>query len=62
MAHVLYCKDVGIDCPAEIRGTNTDEVVRKAIAHGREHHNLKEVSPEMEDKIRRAVKEEPATY
>jgi len=62
MAHVLYCKDMGIDCSAEIRGTDTDEVVQKAVEHGREHHGLKEVSPAMQEKIRAAVKEEPATF
>ena len=62
MAHILYCRETGIDCSAEIRGTDTEEVYRKAIEHGRKEHGLKEVSPELEAKIRNAVKEEPATY
>jgi len=61
MAHVFYCKDVGIDCAAEIRGTDTEDVLRKAAEHGRKEHGIEQLSPEMRDTIRRAVKEEPST-
>jgi predicted small metal-binding protein len=62
MAHVLACRDVGVDCPAEFRGANTEEVLAKAMKHGREEHGLQEMSPELQEKIRQAIKEEPATY
>jgi predicted small metal-binding protein len=62
MAHILYCKDLGVDCPAEIRGVDTEEVLNKAVEHGQKEHGMKEFSPELMDRMRQAVKEEPATW
>ncbi len=63
MAHVLSCRDVGVDCPAEFRGTTTEEVLQKAMEHGRKDHGMSEddFTPELKDRIRAAVKEEPIT-
>jgi len=35
---VLKCKDFGIDCPAEFRGENVEEVLAQAKKHGMESH------------------------
>ena len=63
MAHILRCEDVDfIECPMEIRGTNTEEVVEKAIEHGQREHKLGEVTPELREKLRRKVMEEPQVW
>jgi predicted small metal-binding protein len=61
MAHVLSCRDVGVDCPAQFRGSNTEEVLSKAMEHGRKDHGIRDFNPELLAKMRAAVKEEPAT-
>ena len=35
---VLKCKDFGIDCPAEFRGKDVEEVLAQAKRHGMESH------------------------
>lgn len=63
MAHVLRCEDVDfIECPMEIRGSNTEEVVQKAIEHGKREHKFEEVPPELRERLRRAVLEEPELW
>jgi predicted small metal-binding protein len=63
MAHLLRCQDVDfIDCPLEIRGTNTDEVVEKALEHGKREHRISEVTQELRDKLRSKVLEEPQVW
>lgn len=63
MAHILRCQDVDfIECPMEIRGDNTEEVVEKAIEHGKREHKIEEVTPELRGKLRSMVMEEPQLW
>jgi predicted small metal-binding protein len=63
MAHILRCEDVDfIECPMEIRGDTTEEVVQKAIEHGVREHKFEEVTPELREKLRHAVLEEPQVW
>ena len=39
---VLRCKDFGIDCPAEFRGSSIEEVLSQAKRHGVAHHGQTE--------------------
>lgn len=54
---VLRCKDVGFDCPAEIRAESEDEVLRQAAQHAQELHNLK-VTPELTEQVKSQINEE----
>ncbi len=63
MAHLIRCQDVDfIECPLEIRGESTEEVVEKAIEHGRREHRISEVTPELRERLREAVMEEPEVW
>jgi predicted small metal-binding protein len=63
MAHIIRCQDVDfIECPLEIRGDSTEEVVEKAIEHGKLEHRIEEVTPELREKLRSVVMEEPKVW
>jgi predicted small metal-binding protein len=63
MAHLIRCQDVDfIECPLEIRGESTEEVVEKAIEHGQREHRISEVTPELRERLREAVMEEPEVW
>lgn len=57
MAKALGCRDVGVDCDFVARGETEEEVLRKASEHGRQFHN-KEVTPDMEARMRTAIRDE----
>jgi predicted small metal-binding protein len=54
----LRCRDVGMDCDFETRGSNEDEVMRKAAAHARQTHGIQEITPELADRVRKAIRTE----
>lgn len=58
MAKKFLCKDIGVDCPAEIRADTEEELMQKIAEHGREVHGITEITPEMMDKVKQAVKDE----
>jgi len=63
VAHILRCEDVDfLECPLEIRGSNTEDVINKAVEHGRKEHRLGDVSQEMVDDLATKVIEEPELY
>ena len=58
MAKVLRCQDVGLDCEGEIRAATEEEVMRQAAEHARTTHNMTEMSPEVVQKVRAAIRDE----
>jgi predicted small metal-binding protein len=50
------CKDVGIKCGFEIKDENQDEMMKLIAVHAEQTHNMKDVSPEMKEKIKKAIK------
>ncbi len=56
MAMELRCRDVGVDCDEVIRGETQEEVMANAAEHARTQHNMKEISPEMGEKIKEAIR------
>ena len=54
---VLRCKDVGFDCPAEIRAESEDEVLQQAAQHAQQAHNL-QVTPELAEQVKSQIREE----
>lgn len=55
----IRCRDAGIDCDAVIRGNTDEEVLRKATEHSQRAHGMKQMSPELERRVRSLIKEEP---
>ena len=58
MAKVLHCRDVGFDCDGVIRAETEEEILKKAAEHAQTVHNLKEISQEVVDKVRAAIRDE----
>ncbi len=58
MAKVLRCRDVGFDCDGVIRAETEEEILKKAAEHAQTVHNLKELSEEVVEKVRAAIRNE----
>jgi predicted small metal-binding protein len=54
----LRCRDVGMDCDFEVRGKTEDEVMRQAAAHAQRTHGIQEITPELADRVRKAIRTE----
>lgn len=52
MAKVLKCNDLLPGCPFEARGNSVAEVLKAAAGHLKAAHNLKEIPPELQSKVR----------
>lgn len=60
MAKVLHCNDVVPDCEYVARGDSEQEVLQQAAEHARTAHNIADVTPELADKVRSAIRDEAA--
>ena len=58
MAKVINCKDVGFDCEGVVRAETEVEALQIAVAHAKEVHGLQEVTPEIAEKVRAAIRDE----
>jgi len=58
MAKVLRCKDVGMDCDAEIRAETEEEILKHAAEHAEKVHDITEISEEQLTKVREAIRDE----
>jgi len=59
MAKVINCRSVGVDCDFEARGETEEEVLRKCAEHAKSAHGMQEISPELQAKVRAAIRDEP---
>ena len=50
------CKDLGMKCGFEVKDENQDELMKIIALHAEQTHNMKETSPEMMAKIKKAIK------
>ncbi len=58
MGKTLACKDVGVNCDFVIKGTDEADVLRQATEHAKGCHNNVQMTPEVQAKIRSAIKDE----
>ena len=58
MPKTLSCRDVGMDCDFKMQGQTEDEVVRKAGEHAKSVHKMEKITPELERKVRGAVRDQ----
>ena len=57
MEKSLSRRDVGADCNFVICGKTEDEIFKKAKEHARKEHGMGEMSKELYDKARSAIRE-----
>jgi predicted small metal-binding protein len=53
----LSCRDVGTDCDFVACGKTEEEVLRIGAEHARTHHHMTEISKEMQEKARSAIRD-----
>ncbi len=58
MAKAIYCSDMGSDCDFVARGETLDEVLAVGAEHGKAVHGLSEITPEMVERVKQAVRDE----
>ena len=57
MPKSLSCKDVGLNCDWKTQGQTEDEVLKKASEHARTVHKMNQMPPEMQQKVRGAIRD-----
>jgi predicted small metal-binding protein len=55
MAKELRCGDLMPGCNKLIEGKDEKEVVAKATEHARRDHNIRDITPDLEQKVRGAI-------
>lgn len=60
MGKVLRCRDLGTNCPKEIRAENTEELMKLAAEHAEKDHgiNISNIPPSMLALVQAAIKDE----
>ena len=61
MAKSLYCNDLMPGCNFVATGATEDEVLSRAAEHAREEHGLAEITPELVEQARAAIRDEEAS-
>lgn len=55
-SYCFSCSDMGWDCDFACESSSEEDLISQVLDHGAAAHNLKNVTPEAEEKIRRAIK------
>ncbi len=50
------CRDIGMACNFEATAKTEDELMKKIAEHDRKAHNMKTMSPDMMEKVKKAIK------
>ncbi len=60
MAKVLRCRDVGMNCPKEMRAETEEEVLKLAAEHAAKDHGIpaSSIPPSILAKVKAAIKNE----
>ncbi len=58
MTKVINCSDMGSDCTFVARGETVDDVMKIGAAHGKEVHDIEELSPEMIKMVESLIRDE----
>ena len=54
--YAINCRDAGVDCDFEARGSNLDEVMQQCADHAIEKHGMKAFGPELFMRMRKCVR------
>ena len=52
----LRCRDVGLDCDYVVRGNSDEDVMRQAAAHAQRDHGIEEITPDLAERVRSAIR------
>ena len=55
---VIHCRDVGFDCEGVVRANTEEEVVAMAAEHAAEVHGVTELTPEIVEAVKSAIRDE----
>ena len=60
MAKVLRCRDLGMDCPKEVRAETEDELLKLAAEHAEKDHGIPAtmIPPSILAMVKSAIREE----
>ena len=60
MAKVLRCRDLGMDCPKEVRADTEEEVLKLAAEHAEKDHGVSvaAIPPSILAMVKSAIKDE----
>ena len=50
------CKDLGMKCGFEVKDENQDELMKMIALHAENTHKMKEMAPDMMEKVKKAIK------
>lgn len=59
MAKIVHCCDIGFDCGAVVRADTEEEALQQVAEHARTVHGLETVPPEVVEKVREVMRDEP---
>ena len=54
--YLISCRDAGVDCDFQARGSSIEEVMQLCADHGAQKHNMKAFGPELYTKMRGCLK------
>ena len=60
MTKIIRCRDAGVDCDFVARGETQEELFRNALEHGKEFHVMQEIPKDLQEKMRKLIREEKA--
>ena len=60
MDKVIRCKDVGFDCNGVIRAPTEDQALEMAAEHAKTVHGVRDITPDVLAKVKRAMHDEPS--
>lgn len=60
MAKIVHCRDVGFDCDGVVRAETEEAALQMVAEHAKTAHGLETVSPEIVEKVKSVMRDEPA--
>ncbi len=54
--YLISCRDAGVDCDFQARGSSLEEVMQLCAEHGAQAHGMRGFGPELYTKMRSCVK------
>jgi predicted small metal-binding protein len=56
MVYKFKCKDIGMQCGFETKAKTMEELMQKIVEHAQKEHGMKEIPPELQEKVKNAIK------
>ncbi|MBI2831766.1 MAG: DUF1059 domain-containing protein [Chloroflexi bacterium] len=50
------CKDMGMKCKFEVKTENQDELMPMIALHAEKSHSMKDIPPDMMEKVKKVIK------